>query len=349
VTAMRKTLSLIFLFLIIAFTPCVYCQTYTPMAWLVVHTNQPVGLIKHMLSQLPNVKGVNLNFEVYDNTTEAIAETAYKMSEIIPAFSDYQIAIQINYAFIERYGYQQNGIWVFNDSHCFSEEFFSEVWRAIAPIYDVHRNIVLHIGFNEPFEHFANLADALEVIQLEYSTYKEAIDWVPYSCEIHLPSNRDIVESIWREGSDYIGFNVWVDAVVPSLGAAENQTATLKAQELIGFAKECSLRYSKPIFVGELPAWYRDRFNWIVSQVCHDPKNIVCVYELWTHDWPEIPRDYALFLVSDDGAVIVNEETLAVYNSAFKSTLLNEFKPVILAIVALALVSVCIGYIKSNI
>ncbi|MEM4733897.1 MAG: hypothetical protein QXD70_05155 [Candidatus Bathyarchaeia archaeon] len=301
---------------------------------------------------MDNVKGVNLNFEIYDNTTEAIAETAAFMRSIIPAFSSYQIAVQINYAFIERYGVQINGIWVFNDTTCFSDEFFVALWNAIAPIYYEYRNVVLHVGFNEPFEHFGKAEDALAVIQREYTTFKAVINWVPYSCEIHLPSsvNFDSIKLIWQDYSDYIGLNLWVDAVVPSLGgAAANQTATLKAQEIVGLAKEYSLRYNKPIFIGELPAWYQDRFNWIVAQVCDSPKNILCVYELWTHNWPEIPRDYALFLVGDDGTVIDNEETLSVYNSAYKSTLLNEFRPIILAIVGLAIVSICVGYIKNNI
>jgi hypothetical protein len=217
------------------------------------------------------------------------------MTTWLDELPDYQIDVQITYLFADKYGYllqEENGAnWVLNNTACFSDSFMTEYYGALAEVFRQHDNVVLFTGYNEPYHHFTDKYLAQEVIKKEYTTFKSVCSWVPFSVEFGMaidfwqnflgfPKNLTVADDIlpyWRDYSDYVGFNLWVDRVSPLSGYdPESQT---RFYDELALASEASAELNKTIHINEFPCWYKDRVKTIVQDYMHEP-NICAIYQL---------------------------------------------------------------------
>ncbi len=272
----------------------VYPET-TPDVWMVVQTKYPIDMVSAMLDDLRNVHGLVLIFDVEDNNTEAINKTTTTMRTWLEAFPNYQIDVQITYLFADRYGYllpeKKGANWVLNNTDCFSDEFMTEYYQAVADVFRDFDNVVLFTGYNEPYNHFTNKYLAQEVIRKEYTTFKAVCDWVPFSVEFGMavdfwqsflgfPENVTLENDIvpyWRDYSDYVGFNLWVDKVSPLSGYDIDSQA--RFENALATASEWSAKLNKSIHINEFPCWYENRVEKIVKDYMVAP-NICAFYQL---------------------------------------------------------------------
>jgi hypothetical protein len=267
-----------------------------------------------MLDELPPVSGVMLHFVLSDNSTAAIDGLADTLRSWLPEFESYTIGIQVTFTFVETYGsYVEMGNgahWVFNDYSSLSEDFYSEYFAALGSVFFDFRQVVLYVGINEPYFHFASRDLAHVVLEREYTIFKQEVMTANFSCEFTMPlfwydlnafpegfNFEEDIEPFWANYSDYIGFNLWADRWVPSQGV--DSSASGYVDETLDLAEQYSSLFGKPIHINEVPAWYSSRFGGICDRVMFEP-NIVCVYQLWFPD-TQIQGDsweYGLFIVN---------------------------------------------------
>jgi hypothetical protein len=330
-------LLLFFVLIVSTFAPLLNegATAKTPDVWVVVHTNYSMDVVRPMLNDLGNVQGLVLIFEIEDNTTQAISKVTDTMAEWFMAFPDYKIDVQITYLFADRYGYllpeEKGGNWVLNNNACYSDSFMTEYFGALANLFRQYRNVVLFTGYNEPYNHFTNKYLAQEVIKKEYTTFKSVCAWVPFSVEFSMavdfwesflgfPENVTVENDIvpyWRDYSDYVGFNLWVDRVSPLSGYESESQA--RFDSVLALASEWSVKLDKPIHINEFPCWYKDRVKTIVQDYMVAP-NICAFYQLCFPAAGAVNDggEYGLYNLNlTDNIFVRNSLCYGVYNSVF--------------------------------
>ncbi|MCW4010590.1 MAG: hypothetical protein NWF05_08225 [Candidatus Bathyarchaeota archaeon] len=308
-----------------------------PDVWVVVHTNYPFDVVHAMLNDLGNVEGLVLVFKLEDNTTKAIDQVVANMTSWLPAFPDYKIDVQVSYLFPDKYGYllpeEKGGNYVLNSTACFSDSFMGEYFTALADVFSQYSNVVLFTGYNEPYHHFSNKYLAQEVLKKEYTIFKEKCSWVNFSTEFGMatefwesflgfPENvtlEDDIVPFWRDYSDYVGVNVWVDRTSPLSGYDEESET--RFNDALEELSEWSYKLGKPIHINEFPCWYEDRVKTIAENYMAEP-NICAFYQLC------FPRtgavndgwEYALYnLNTTDTSFVRNPICYDVYDSVFSN------------------------------
>lgn len=375
----NKLLSSLFLFFVLTSSLFVHMAVAEEEperdVWVIVQTYKPIPLIRYAVEDLGCVDGLGLVFCLYDNSSAEISRVSAKVDEWAKAFSDYRLSVQFSIGFYELYGShidtEYGSRWFFDNTDCFSDAFFTELFTALKPVYLDNKNIVLHVGYNEPYQHFGDTADALDVIQREYLRFKEQIDFISFSCELNFPFGftgeiwgfpvldfDTHVKAVWEDYSDYIGINLWADQFPPSicnnLGSGQrvkaNEAAKQRVKDSVGLVKEFSQLFCKPIHINEFPAWYQSRFEWIVNEVCVGP-NICEVYQIWfdsEDDEQHDSNEYAFFVIDiNDNTITRNTYCYKIFMNVMNPSSNQNLTSFLVSVVyVLGLVTLTVLYLR---
>ena len=261
--------------------------------YVVTHINDGLepNVIRSMLDELQVVDGIQLCVWVDNNNTDAIVDAKYRLEKWITEFPDFNIVIQCDYDFAEKYGYYQHPFWAYNETETLSQAWYTNWYGNLSQVLNRHSNVVLMVGFNEPYNHFKTKEMAQTIIKREYLTWKKMSN-IPFSTEFVMPrtfwanywgfpENMSIENDLmpfWKNYSDYIGVNLWAYNKPPQHGSSPGTNErTIEAIETCEFY---SKELEKPIHVNEFPAWNRDIFKYTIEKIGNYP-NIGQVYQLW--------------------------------------------------------------------
>ena len=261
--------------------------------YVVTHINDELEpeVIRSMIDELEVVTGIQLCVWVGDSSTGGIRDSRGSLETWMKEFTDFKIVIQCDYAFENKYGYYQRPFWVYEDTETLSQTWYNNWYGNLSQVLNQYPNVVLMVGFNEPYNHFKTKEMAQTIIKREYTTWKK-LSKIPFSTEFlmprifwadywNFPQNITIEADLvpfWTNYSDYIGVNLWAYNNPPqyhySSGVYE------RAVEVIETCEYYSNELGKPIHVNEFPAWSSDVFRYTFEKVCKPP-NIGQVYQLW--------------------------------------------------------------------
>jgi hypothetical protein len=261
--------------------------------YVVTHINdelEPV-LVESMLDELEVVTGIQLCIWVDNNDTDGIVDAKYRLEKWMKEFTDYKIVIQCDYSFVDKYGYYQHPFWMYDDTETLSQTWYTNWYGNLSEVINQYPNVVLMVGFNEPYNHFRTKEMAHTIIQREYLTWK-TLSNIPFSVEFSMPrlfwadywgfpeniSIEDDLVFFWRHYSDYIGVNLWAYNRPPQHGVSPGTNE--RTMETIDTLEYYSKELGKPIHINEFPAWSRDIFKYTIERIGGYP-NILQVYQLW--------------------------------------------------------------------
>jgi hypothetical protein len=244
-----------------------------------------------MLNDLQVVKGVQLCVWVGDNTTSAIWDAKDRLSKWLIQLQDYEIVIQCDYAFAEKYGFYEHPYWKYNDTETLSQIWYRNWYGNLSEVLNEHSNVMLMVGFNEAYNHFQTKEMAQLIMKREYVTWKN-MSLIPFSTEFLMPytfwadywdfpTNASVENDcvpFWKDYSDYIGVNLWAYNRPPQYGFSQGAYERVKQQ--IETCKLYSEQLKKPIHVNEFPAWDTEIFKYICGKVMKYP-NVGQCYQLW--------------------------------------------------------------------
>ncbi len=339
------TLSLVLLFSVWAQT---WLTTNSPQSKVepppydirvLLHINDQVTIpmIKSMLSEMPQVTGLQFCVWIGDNTTTGIYDAKARISTWLSEFTNYQIVIQCDYAFETKYGYYEKPFWKFNNTNTLSQEFYSDWYGNLSEVLNEHPNVQLMVGSNEPYNHFQTKELAQTIMKCEYLTWKN-LSKIPFTVKFSMPYTmwadwwgfpkdasieKDCVP-YWTSYSDYIGMDLWADSSPPQYGNNAENSALNWVKQTISIAENYSIQLKKPIFVGEYPAWSPKTLQYISDHVAKTP-HIGQIYQLWywsgMEDLHQDAWTYGLFNVDSKTLQISKgEPSWRVFNEVFNST-----------------------------
>ncbi|MCW4017963.1 MAG: hypothetical protein NWF00_04705 [Candidatus Bathyarchaeota archaeon] len=261
--------------------------------YVVMHVNDDLepSVIHSMLDELKVVTGVQLSVWVGDNNTGAIWDASARLSRWLQEFKDYKVVLRCDYAFDQKYGHYVYPFWKYNDTATLSQQWYTNWYGNLSSTVSNYSNVVLMVGFNEPYNHFRTKEQAQSVLKMEYETWKN-LSSVPFSTEFLMPygfwalhwdfplnpSTEEDCVPYWANYSDYIGINLWADNVPPQVG--ESKGALTRVTEVVEMCKYYSDLLGKPIHVNELPAWDHEILAYLCNETMNSP-NIGQVYQLW--------------------------------------------------------------------
>lgn len=292
-------LCLILLFVVTSVVISVFNQTTVKVdlegidIYVVTHVNDELEpeVIRSMLDDLEVVTGVQLCVWVGDNNTGAIWDAKGRLERWIKEFDDYKIVIQCDYAFYEKHARYQYPFWVYDDTETMSQTWYNNWYGNLSEVLNQYPNVVLMVGFNEPYNHFATKELTHTILKREYLTWKNVSN-IPFSTEFLMPriywadywgfpenlTVEDDLVPFWSNYSDYIGVNLWAYNQPPQYGFSSGTYE--RAIQAVELCKLYSEELGKPIHVNEFPAWSCNAFKYTCENVCNYP-NIGQVYQLW--------------------------------------------------------------------
>jgi len=304
---------------------------------VLIHLNDQVTptMIKSMLSQLPEVTGLQFDVWVGDNTTGGIMDATARISMWLSQFTSYSIVIQCDYAFEQTYGYYQTPFWIFNSTETLSQEWYNEWYGNLSQVVNQYPNVILMVGLNEPYNHFSTKAMAQTIMEREYLTWKN-LSRIPFTVKLSMPYlmwadwwnfPKDIEADyvpFWANYSDYIGMDLWADSSPPQDTGNVESIAFNWVKQSIAIAENYSVQLKKPIFIGEYPAWDPTTLTYISNSVAKLP-NIGQVYQLWywsgETDLHQDAYTYGIFNVDPNTlAITTSEPEWTVFNDVFNQT-----------------------------
>jgi len=307
---------------------------------VLVHLNDQVtpAMIKSMLSQLPQVTGLQLDVWVGDNTTGGMTDAKARISMWLNELTNYSIVIQCDYAFESKYGYYEKPFWKYNNTQTLSQEWYNEWYGNLSEVLDQHSNVMLMVGLNEPYNHFQTKEMAQTVMEREYLTWKN-VSKIPFTIKFSMPYlmwaswwdfpkdpsiEADYVP-FWAKYSDYIGMDLWGDSSPPQYANNVQTTAYNWVKQSIQIAENYSMQLKKPIFIGEYPAWDPTTLTYISDQIAKAP-NIGQIYQLWywkgQEDLHQDAWTYGLFNVDPKTLEISKgAPEWSVFNTVFNQTI----------------------------
>jgi hypothetical protein len=263
--------------------------------YVVIHLNDELepSVIKTMLNGLQVVNGVQLCVWVGDNTTGGIMDAKARLERWIPEFSDYNIVLQCDYAFNDKYGYYEYPFWKYNNTETLSQEWYTNWYGNLSEVANKYSNVVLMVGFNEAYNHFQTKEMAQTIMKREYLTWKN-MSQIPFSTEFLMPytfwadywsfpQNASIEADcvpFWKDYSDYIGINLWADNSPPQYGTNQANLAFERVKAVINMCEFYSEQLNKPIHINEFPAWDQATLKYFADHIMKAP-NIGQVYQLW--------------------------------------------------------------------
>ena len=263
--------------------------------FVVVHLNDLLApnVIKSMLDELKVVKGVQLCVWVSDNSTGAILDAKARLSKWIPELSNYKISLQCDYAFNDKYGNYEHPFWKYNNTETLSQEWYTNWYGNLSEVANNYSNVVLMVGFNEPYNHFQTKDMAQTIMKREYLTWKN-MSKIPFSTEFLMPytfwsdwwkfpKNASIEADcvpFWRDYSDYVGINLWANNAPPQYGTQQADLSFERVKTTIKMCEFYSNLLNKPIHVNEFPAWDIETLKYFCDRVMKSP-NIAQIYQLW--------------------------------------------------------------------
>jgi hypothetical protein len=284
-------------------------------ARVLVHINDEVNIsmVKDMLKQLPVVTGLQFDVWVGDNTTSGLLDAKSRISNWLSEFTSYNIVIQSDYAFEQKYGYYEKPFWKFNNTETLSQEWYTNWYGNLSEVLSQYPNVQLMVGLNEPYNHFQTKEMTQTIMKREYTTWKNT-STIPFTVKFSMPylmwanywnfpENASIEADyapFWANYSDYIGMDLWADSSPPQYENKDGSASYYRTTEAISIVENYSEQVKKPIFVGEYPAWNPRNFKYICDHVMTAP-NIGQAYQLWYWSGQEDPHQdaytYALFNV----------------------------------------------------
>ncbi|MCW4006956.1 MAG: hypothetical protein NWF04_10265 [Candidatus Bathyarchaeota archaeon] len=290
-----------------------YTAVYDDL-YVVVHLNDDLEpeLIHQMLDELEVVTGVQLCVWVGDNNTGAIWDAKGRLERWLPEFTQYKVVIQCDYAFEQKYGYYERPFWKYNSTATLSPQWYQNWYGNLSQTLGNYSNVVLMVGFNEPYNHFTTKALAQQVLKTEYQTWKN-LSSIPFSTEFLMPykywadhwnfpldpSTENDCVPYWANYSDYIGINLWVDNVPPQY--QQTPGAYQRMQAVINMCEYYSNLLDKPIHVNEFPAWDPQTLAYLANKTMQSP-NIGQIYQLWYWSNQEDPHidgwSYGLYTIN---------------------------------------------------
>jgi hypothetical protein len=263
--------------------------------FVVAHLNDLLGpnVIKSMLDELKVVKGVQLCIWVGDNSTGAILDAKARLSKWLPELSNYEITLQCDYAFNDKYGYYEHPFWKYNNTETLSQEWYTNWYGNLTEVANNFTNVILMVGFNEPYNHFQTKEMAQTIMKREYLTWKN-MSKIPFSTEFLMPyvfwadwwkfpQNPSIETDcvpLWKDYSDFVGINLWANGAPPEYGTQQGDLSFERVIDTIQMCKYYSKLLNKPIHVNEFPAWNEVTLKYFCDQVMKSP-NIAQIYQLW--------------------------------------------------------------------
>jgi len=261
--------------------------------YVVTHINDELEpeVIRSMLDELEVVTGIQLCVWVRNNNTDAILDAKNRLEQWMKELTDYKIVIQCDYAFADKYGYYQHPFWIYNDTEILSQTWYTSWYGNLSEVLNRYSNVVLMVGFNEPYNHFETKEMAQTIMKREYLTWKNVSN-ILFSTEFAMPrifwadywgfpenvSIEDDLVPFWRDYSDYIGVNLWTYNRPPQHGVSPGTNE--RTIEAIETCELYSTELGKPIHVNEFPAWSREIFKYTIEKIGRYP-NIGQVYQLW--------------------------------------------------------------------
>jgi len=277
--------------------------------YVLFHEGTSMENIIYMLNDLGSVDGVSVMVNIYDNTTEAMDDAINRLESYLSNLTTYNVVVQAIYCF--PYGYMSHH-WQF-ELASFSTEFYAEWYGKLNACLANHTNVKLFVGFNEAYFCFENKADAVTIMQREYTIWK-SISAIPFSCEITFPfylwhnyfnvtnpSFENDVLPIWQNYSDYIGMNLIAYRYSPLYGV--DPEGYNKTREAVLTALYYGELYDKPVHVDEVLCWYTQDFQYVADNVMKNP-HITAVYKLW--DWSNSTEAiYALYNINPESGEII--------------------------------------------
>ena len=300
---MKKIFIIIFLLLLITSTSLILLRYYNVTnanldlenheIFVVTHVNDALQpeIIRSMLDELEVVSGIQLCVWVGNNNTGAIWDAKERLQKWLEEFGDLKIVIQCDYAFESKYGIYQKPFWVYQDTQTLSQKWYNNWYGNLSEVLNQHSNVILMVGFNEPYNHFKTKDMAQTIVKREYLTWKN-VSTIPFSTEFLMPRifwadywgfpenitiEKDL-EPFWKDYSDYIGVNLWAQNAPPqyhhSVGTSE------RVEYVIETCQNYSKKLEKPIHVNEFPTWNTTLSKYIFENVCKYP-NIGQIYQLW--------------------------------------------------------------------
>ena len=261
--------------------------------YVVTHVNDELEpeVVKSMLDELEVVTGIQLCIWVDNNDTGGIVDAKYRLENWIKEFPNLNIVIQCDYAFVEKYGYYHHPFWMYNETETLSQTWYNSWYGNLSEVLNQYPNVVLMVGYNEPYNHFRTKQMAQTIMKREYLTWK-TVSNIPFSTEFSMPrifwaeywgfpENISIENDLvpyWRYYSDYVGANLWAYNRPPQHGVSPGTNE--RTIEAIDTLEYYSQELGKPIHVNEFPAWSRDIFKYTIERIGRYP-NIAQIYQLW--------------------------------------------------------------------
>ncbi len=312
-------------------------QNYDVRILLHINDRINITMIKEMLAQLPEVTGLQFSVWVGDNTTSGILDATHRIDTWLKEFTNYNIVIQADYFFEQKYGYWETPFWKFNTTETLSQQWYNDWYGNLSQILDKYPNIQLMVGTNEPYNHFTTKEMAQTIMKREYNTWKN-LSKIPFTVKFSMPylmwaehwdfpKNASIENDyvpIWKDYSDYIGMDLWADGSPPQYGTNVEVLAYNKVVETIEIAENYSALFKKPIFIGEYPAWAPNTLEYICQHIAKPP-HIGQVYQLWywtgMEDLHQDAWTYGLFNVDVNTLKVTRgEPSFSVYKIVFDKT-----------------------------
>ena len=279
----------------IANQPAVAEERQTYDVRVLVHLNDAINttMVKDMLSELPQVTGLQFDVWVGDNTTGGIVDAKARIDRWLSEFTRYNIVIQCDYFFEQKYGYFENPFWKFNHTQTLSQQWYNDWYGNLSEVLNKYPNVQLMVGTNEPYNHFTTKEMAQTIMKREYLTWKN-MSSIPFTVKFSMPylmwaehwdfpKNASIEADylpIWKDYSDYVGMDLWADSSPPQYGTNVEVLAHNRVVEAISIAENYSALLKKPIFIGEYPAWAPNTLEYICDHIAKPP-HIGQIYQLW--------------------------------------------------------------------
>jgi len=290
----KPLLTLFFLILMLLTSNVCYAYVYKNPDYyvgIVVHPThvEIPSFSRSLVDSLGVIDLVQLPIRIMGNTTSHVDFGLSELEKWLNAFKGYDISLQTYYSDFGFYTWERGSFEQFNLT-TLSQEFYSNYFSKLTNLIKNYPNVILYIGFNEPYLHF--LEDEVPIlVEREYTTWKNYTTTIPFATEFFMPieywkdritflTDRptwSLLKEIWIKFSDYVSGNFWLpeSEPLPSPPYIPEEFSIEKVRKLAYDTWEIIKMYSeeigKPIFIAELPCQYPDIFAKIVKEAMVKP------------------------------------------------------------------------------
>lgn len=264
---------------------------------------------RNLVDSLGVIDLVQLPIRLFGNTTSDIDNAVTELETWVKAFNGYDIALQTYYSGFGFYTEERTQHLEQYNLTTLSQTFYTNYFSKLGNLTKKYSNIVLYIGFNEPYLHVTE-SEIPTLLEREYTTWKD-YSTVPFSIEMFSPCefwrekiqflsessyNYTLFKGFWANYSDYIGVNLWLpEAKTPPasppyepLTAEDTDPANLRklALDTWELLKAFSSELNKPILIAEFPIQYPDIYDILLKDGAMKKPNIAIHFCFMTANPP---------------------------------------------------------------